>query len=148
MKSYRVKKATGDKYSIGFVVSGYKDQGINFKPCELTKSDLFKELLPGIMTRQIMLLDNRQQVAELVGLERRTGSVKDRIDHSLRGHDDVANCLAGLNFVLKKKTVEAAIYFSDQDWSDHLDMDEGPSFGQRVFEYSEKLIQRKINFRR
>ena len=86
-------------------------------------------------------MDSPQQLIELRQLERRTGrSGREIIDHPPKAHDDCSNALAGMSYLVEHKKVDAALLFSDQDWSDHLDMAEGPSFGDRVFEYSKKLI--------
>jgi hypothetical protein len=42
------------------------------------------------------LLDNDRLVFQFTGLERRTGvGVRDRIDHTPNGHDDLSNAVAG-----------------------------------------------------
>jgi hypothetical protein len=44
----------------------------------------------------MLLLDHPKAIAQLTALERRTfPSGKDRIDHSLNAHDDIANSVAG-----------------------------------------------------
>jgi hypothetical protein len=56
-----------------------------------------KTLLPLINSRRIDLLDHQRLLGQLYGLERRTTRAgKDSIDHAPNGHDDVANCVAGL----------------------------------------------------
>jgi hypothetical protein len=43
----------------------------------------------------VLLLDHPRAVAQLAGLESKTNpSGKDRIDHPLNGHDDIANSIA------------------------------------------------------
>jgi hypothetical protein len=45
---------------------------------------------------QIILPRHDRLVAQICGLERRTGrSGKDSIDHAPNGHDDIANAVAG-----------------------------------------------------
>ena len=58
------------------------------------KSELFRDLLPLLNSGRI-ILPNRLQ-GQIVGLERRTSAVgRDTISHPDRGHDDVANAVAG-----------------------------------------------------
>jgi hypothetical protein len=65
----------------------------NAKP----KSDLYGDLLPLFNSRRIELLDNPRLIGQLVALERRTSrGGKDSIDHPPRGHDDLANAVAGV----------------------------------------------------
>ena len=141
LKAYGCKEAWADKYAAEWTISAFKEKGISLKNIELTKTDLYRELVPKIMTQTIEILDNSQQTVELRQLERRTGrGGREVIDHPVKAHDDCSNVLAGMSYLIEKKEVEAAIYFSDQDWSDHLDMAEGRTFGQAVFEMTKKII--------
>jgi hypothetical protein len=47
------------------------------------------------MSGRVRLLDNKQLLAQLQNLERRTGRGKDVIDHPANSHDDIANSCAG-----------------------------------------------------
>ena len=42
-----------------------------------------------------MSLRNKRLMLQLVSLERKTSSVKDRVDHPVGMHDDLANACAG-----------------------------------------------------
>src|SRR5262249_1023098 len=77
---------------------------IQYEPAEKSKSDLYLELLPHINAGTVHFLDNERLILQLTGLERRTSrSGKDSIDHAPNGHDDVANCVAGVvNMALVK----------------------------------------------
>ena len=60
------------------------------------KSELFRDLLPLLNSGRIVLPRNERLQGQIVGLERRTSAVgRDTISHPDRGHDDVANAVAG-----------------------------------------------------
>ena len=81
--------------------------GIHYQPSEKTKSELFLELLPGINSRRVELLDSPRLVSQLTRLERRTArSGKDSIDHQPGGHDDLANAVAGAIYMTRPVLVQ------------------------------------------
>src|SRR5262249_12887827 len=102
LKSYSVKRVEGDRFGGEFPRELFRKRGIDYQLAEKSKSDLYRELLPLINSRKVELPDYPRLVAQLVGLERRTtrGSGKDNIDHGPHGHDDLANCAAGLCITL------------------------------------------------
>lgn len=95
LKRYGITQVTGDRYSAEWVVSAFRQHGINYVASERTKSDIYLETVPLFATGAIQLLDNRVLVTELRQLERRTGRGKDVVDHPPRGHDDQANAACG-----------------------------------------------------
>ncbi len=57
---------------------------------------MFRDLLPLLNSGRIVLPRNDRLQGQIVGLERRTSAVgRDTISHPDRGHDDVANAVAG-----------------------------------------------------
>ena len=96
MKSYGVSRAEADKWGGDWVGDAFKKQGITVVPTAKPKADIYRELLPLLNAHRCSLLDHPRLVAQLCGLERRTGrSGKDSIDHAPNAHDDVANAAAG-----------------------------------------------------
>jgi hypothetical protein len=96
LRSYRCSTVVGDRYSAEWVVSSFRQQGIQYKHSELSKSELYLEALPLFMTGCVELLDVRKLTLELQQLERRTArSGKDSVDHPPQGHDDYANSACG-----------------------------------------------------
>jgi hypothetical protein len=96
LRSYRCSTILGDRYSAEWVVSSFRQHGIQYKHSELTKSELYLESLPLFMTQCVELLDVKRLTSELMQLERRTArSGKDSVDHPPQGHDDYANSCAG-----------------------------------------------------
>ncbi|MBV5270975.1 MAG: hypothetical protein JZU55_15075 [Afipia sp.] len=97
LKSYGIKRATGDKYAGGFVPDNFKKHGISYDASAKAKSDLYRDALPLINSKKVDLLDHPRMVQQFVGLERRAArSGKDSIDHAPNSHDDVCNAVAGL----------------------------------------------------
>lgn len=96
LKPYRVMGVKGDRYAAEWPRERFRGHGINYEPSEKTKSDLYRDLLPMINSRQVELPDHPRLIAQLVGLERRTArGGRDSIDHAPGAHDDVANAVAG-----------------------------------------------------
>ena len=58
---------------------------------------MFRDLLPLLNSGRIVLPRNDRLQGQIAGLERRTSAVgRDTISHPDRGHDDVANAVAGV----------------------------------------------------
>jgi hypothetical protein len=94
--SYRVSRVTGDRYAGEFPRELFRKHGIAYELAKQTKSELFRDLLPLLNSGRIVLPRNDRLVGQIVGLERRTSAVgRDTISHPDRGHDDVANAVAG-----------------------------------------------------
>lgn len=96
LKRYGISKITGDRYGGEWPREQFAKQSITYEPSELTRSELFTEMLPMVNSGVVELLDNTRLIAQLAGLERRVGrSGKDSIDHRPGIHDDLANAAAG-----------------------------------------------------
>jgi hypothetical protein len=95
-KTYHISEIEGDRYGGSWPGEEFGKYGINYKPTDKSKSDLYLELLPGLMGRTLELLDNSKLVSQLTSLERKTGKLHDSVDHPQNAHDDVANSCAGV----------------------------------------------------
>jgi hypothetical protein len=101
LKSYGVTRVKGDRYAGEWPRERFGEHGIKYEAAAKPKSDLYRDLLPAINSRQIDLLDDTRLVAQIVGLERRTArGGRDSIDHAPGAHDDVANAVAGVVAIL------------------------------------------------
>jgi hypothetical protein len=121
LKNYRVSKVVGDHYGGEFVKEPFRKHGISYELCKQPKSDLYRDLLPSLNSGQIVLPRHDRLVAQICGLERRTGrSGKDSIDHAPNGHDDLANAVAGAAAATRSKYR----YDSSLDWV------AGPDYGK------------------
>jgi hypothetical protein len=98
LRKYRCSQCFGDRYAGEWTVEAFKKHGIHYEHSELTRSELYLDLLPLINSRGVALLDNERLLHQLVSLERtsvRFGGGRDRVDHPKGLHDDVANAAAG-----------------------------------------------------
>jgi hypothetical protein len=105
LKSYRIWQISGDHFAGEFPRELFRQHGVCYEVCKSPKSDLYRDLLPLLNSGRIVLPRNDRLVAQIVGLERRvTRAGKDSIDHAPNGHDDVANCVAGVAAVLHSRS--------------------------------------------
>ena len=96
MKQYGIHRAESDKYAGDWPIQSFAKHKVIVSPTAKPKNELYREFLPLVNGRRAALLDSNRLVAQLCGLERRTGSSgRDSIDHAPGGHDDVANAVAG-----------------------------------------------------
>jgi hypothetical protein len=97
LRSYGITRLLGDRYGGEFVREPFRAFNISYELAPKPKSDLYRDCLPLINSKQCDLLDHPKMLNQLIGLERRTArSGKDSIDHSPGGHDDIANVVAGV----------------------------------------------------
>ena len=95
-KSYGVTSIVGDRWGGEFPREMFRQHGVDYFVSDLTKSDLYRELIGPLNSRAIDLLDHKRLLGQLRGLERRVArGGKDSIDHGPNAHDDIANCAAG-----------------------------------------------------
>ncbi len=96
LKQYHVSTVTGDRYGGEWPREQFRKHGIEYRPSEKTKSEIYLELLPAINSGKLELLDNKRLLTRLRALERRTSRVgRDTIDHPPGSHDDLVNAMAG-----------------------------------------------------
>ena len=97
LKSYRISTIRGDRYGGEWVAEAFKKAGIAYTPADLSKSDIYRDFLPRLNSREVDLLDVKRLRTQFLGLERRTArGGRDSIDHPPGAHDDVANAAAGV----------------------------------------------------
>ena len=97
LKSFGVRKVTGDRYAGEWPREAFRRYGILYEPASMSKSDLYRDALALLNAGRVELLDDDRLVTQLVGLERRTArGGRDSIDHAPGQHDDLANVVAGL----------------------------------------------------
>ncbi len=96
LKAFRITTATSDRYAGSWPTEAFQKVGITVEPSERTKSQIYQDSLPLIMSGTCELLDHARLLKQLAGLERRCArGGKDSIDHAPRQLDDVANAAAG-----------------------------------------------------
>jgi hypothetical protein len=97
LESYGIWKITGDRYAGEWPRERFREHGITYEPATKPKTDLYRDMLPAINSRQVDLLDDTRLIAQIIGLERRVvRGGRDSIDHAPGGHDDLANSVAGV----------------------------------------------------
>jgi hypothetical protein len=97
LKSYGIRTIRGDRYAAEWVSQAFKKAGIEYRPADLNKSEIYRDLLPRLNSGEVDLLDNQRMIAQFLSLERRTArGGRDSIDHPPGGHDDIANAVAGV----------------------------------------------------
>ncbi|TIL70369.1 MAG: terminase [Mesorhizobium sp.] len=96
LKSYQCLTVRGDRYAGAWVSDAFDRNGIRYVPSEKTRSEVYLDALPALMSRHAVLLDNPRLVSQIAQLERRTmRSGRDAVDHSRGGADDLANAALG-----------------------------------------------------
>jgi hypothetical protein len=97
LRTYGITEVTGDRFAGEWPREAFRHHGVTYLVAETSKSDLYVNALPALNSRSLELLDHPRLVAQLCGLERRTArGGRDSIDHPPSGHDDLANCVAGV----------------------------------------------------
>ena len=95
-RKYRIVKVFGDRYGGEWPREQFRKHGVNYKPADKSKSELYLDLVPLITSRGVDLLDSDRLITQLAGLERRTArGGRDSIDHRPGAHDDLGNAAAG-----------------------------------------------------
>jgi hypothetical protein len=96
LHSYGIRFVRGDRYGSQWVQESFKKVGIEYRPSDLPKSDIYRDFLPRLNSGEVDLLDNQRLITQLLGLERRTArGGRDSVDHPPGGHDDLANAACG-----------------------------------------------------
>ena len=101
-KSYRVDKVVGDHYGGEFPRELFSKSGLSYELSKQYKSDLYRELLPLLNSKKIVLPKHDKLFNQIVGLERKVArGGHDSIDHPTGAghHDDIANAAAGAAFL-------------------------------------------------
>ena len=106
-RAYGTSRVTGDRYSAGFNVAGFRKGGVFYQPSERTKSEIYAECLPLFTSAMVELPDHPKLLSQLAGLERTTtrGSGREVIDHHRGGRDDVANAVCGAILLASERRV-------------------------------------------
>jgi phage terminase large subunit-like protein len=104
-KSYSATHVYGDKYGGETFIRDFKEHGIKYQPCKLTKHELYEEFEPVLNAGEVELLDRPVLQQQLLGLVWR-GT---KIDHQQGEHDDWANAVAGVVWLAAKRRVRPRI---------------------------------------
>lgn len=96
LKRYQIDRVTGDRYGGLWPAERFEVHGVMYEVASSPKSDIYLNLLAGINSGQVRLLDHPRTFDQITGLERRNrGTGKSIIDHDPAKFDDLANAAAG-----------------------------------------------------
>jgi hypothetical protein len=97
LKSYNnITSVTGDRYSPGFVSEGFQRHQVRYVYSERDRSQIYVEALPLLTSGRARLIENKRLALQFASLERRVSpGGRDRVDHGINGHDDLANAASG-----------------------------------------------------
>ena len=96
LRQYQVWTVYGDRYAGEWCREPFIQRNVGYEISERAKSDIYRDFLPLLNSRAVVLLDNRRMRQQFLALERRTTrGGRDSIDHPPGGHDDIANAVAG-----------------------------------------------------
>jgi hypothetical protein len=102
LRGYGVLNVTGDRFAAEWPVAEFREHGIGYQQCEQSKSDLYLAFIPVTNSGGVELTDDKMLLTQLGRLERKRGRTgKDTVDHPPRLHDDLANAVAGVSYVLQ-----------------------------------------------
>jgi hypothetical protein len=97
LKSYSVLTVIGDAYGSQWPVTTFAKNGITYQAAPITKSEIYLHSLPLWTAGRVLMLDQPRAVDQLCALKRKLGQGgRENIDHVRGGHDDLANCIAGV----------------------------------------------------
>jgi hypothetical protein len=113
LKSYGVLSVTGDRFAAEWPIAEFYEHGITYQQCEVNKSELYLSFVPVTNSHGVELLDDKRLLTQLRRLERKRGRAgKDTVDHPPRLHDDLANSVAGVSFLLSQKVGKSSSEFN------------------------------------
>jgi len=95
LKRWKISEVMGDAYSAQWNVDSWARNGVTYRTSELSRSEIYLNALPIIMSGQCRLLDNERMISQLTSLERKTRTTVDCIDHAPGAFDDVCNAAMG-----------------------------------------------------
>lgn len=96
LKSYGVYSITTDRYSGGFAPEQWRLNGIEWKPSDKSRSELFLAFVPMLNSGGCRLVEDEKMRAQFLALRRKVApGGRESVDHPIGGHDDYANAAAG-----------------------------------------------------
>jgi len=96
LREYRCLSVVGDRYAGAIVSQLFAKHGVQYVFSHRDRSAVYTDALPLMTSGKVHFLDHPRMIGQLAGLERRIGQAgRDRIDHPIRGSDDLSNSACG-----------------------------------------------------
>lgn len=95
LRNYRLREVQSDHYAAGFVIGAFAAAGITARHSLLDTSSTYNEVLGLFSSGRAALLDNPRMIQQLASIERKTGTARDKYDHPVGQHDDLAAACCG-----------------------------------------------------
>ncbi len=99
LKSYGIAGVTGDNYAGNTFKSDFEAEGIAYHSCRVPKTDLYEAMEPAVNAGEVELLDEPKLQEQLICLVVRGA----RVDHQPGQHDDFANAVAGVIWLVRDR---------------------------------------------
>jgi hypothetical protein len=113
LKGYGVLNVIGDSYAGEWPVASFRTHGIAYERCDKNKSELYLAFVPVTNSGGVELPEDKRLFNELRRLERKRGRAgKDTVDHAPRLHDDLANSVAGVSYLLSNSVEKSQSQFN------------------------------------
>jgi hypothetical protein len=117
-KEYRCRVITADQYAKGWVRGTIEACGAEYKQSKLPRSELYLEGLVLFARGQVRMPSHDVTLREMRLLQRRTAkSGRDSVDHIVGGHDDHANSVFGVLYLVAQPRPEALPIMSGKVWN-------------------------------
>jgi len=98
LSRYGCHSVTGDKYAGHWPATEFSKQEISYRVSDRTRSELYAALEPKLNSGAVELVDSPKLIGQLIGLIRKG----ERVDHANNEHDDFANSIAGVVWMLTR----------------------------------------------
>jgi hypothetical protein len=96
LKSYGVYTVTTDRYSGGFAPEQWRLNGIEWRPSEKARSELYLAFVPMLNSGGCRLTDDEKMRAQFLALRRKVApGGRESVEHPIGKNDDYANAAAG-----------------------------------------------------
>lgn len=95
LRIYKLREVQGAHYSAGFFVAAFAAAGVTYRYSGLDTSATYGEVVGLFSSARAVLLDNARMIEHLASIERKTGTARDKYDHPVGAHDDVAAAVCG-----------------------------------------------------
>jgi len=112
-KSYGISRIVGDAWGGGFVREPFAP--LEYVLSKQNRSEIYRDGLALLNSRRVELRDHNVLISQLCNLERRTGSVRDTIDHPKGQHDDIANAAMGAILLAANADRQKVNWFAASD---------------------------------